>query len=134
MTGRMYPEGAAKWSFWLTIIGFNVTFFPQFVLGAQGMPRRYWDYVPEFQLLNRVSTVGSWFLLAGFGWAAIYLWRSMKHGPKASANPWESLTLEWQSPSPPPHMNFTHDPIVNNWPYEYRPRGGVLPVENPYTA
>jgi cytochrome c oxidase subunit 1 len=120
MTGKMYSESAAKWSFWLILIGFNVTFFPQFILGSQGMPRRYWTYLPEFTTLNQVSTIGSWFLGVGFLWTALYLIQAIKSGPKASDNPWESLTLEWQSPSPPPHDNFTVTPVVKDWPYEYR--------------
>jgi cytochrome c oxidase subunit I len=122
MSGRMYNEKSALWSFILILIGFNVTFFPQFIAGAQGMPRRYWSYLPEFQLLNQISTVGSWFLAVGFFWSAIYLGRAMLSGPKAPANPWDSLTLEWQTPSPPPHENFHETPVVTTWPYEYRPQ------------
>lgn len=129
MFGRMYSERAAHIAFWLIFAGFNVTFFPQFILGSQGMPRRYWDYVPEFTLLNQVSTVGSWLIALGFFWTAGYLWHALRKGPKASGNPWEALTLEWQSPSPPPTENFDSDPVVNNWPYEYRPRGGVVPLK-----
>lgn len=125
MTGRMYSEAAARISWVLIIIGFNVTFFPQFILGAQGMPRRYWDYLPEFQRLNQISTVGSWLIGAGFFYIAIYLWKAIRHGEKAPANPWGALTLEWQSPSPPPHENFTHTPVVTHWPYEFRAQGAV---------
>jgi cytochrome c oxidase subunit 1 len=130
MTGRMYSEKAAQIGFWLVIIGFNVTFFPQFILGSQGMPRRYWDYLPEFQLLNQISTVGSWFIAAGFLTIAGYLWMGMRRGPKASANPWNALTLEWQTPSPPPHENFLEIPTVTSWPYEYRPEGAAVPVKS----
>ncbi len=124
-TGRMYSEAAAKISYWLIIIGFNVTFFPQFILGSQGMPRRYWDYLPEFTMLNQVSTVGSWFIAVGFIYAAVYLIQGARSGVKASANPWNGATLEWQTPSPPPHENFTETPTVTTWPYEYRPQGVV---------
>ncbi len=120
MSGRMYPEKPALGAFIALIIGFNLTFFPQFILGAQGMPRRYWSYLPEFTLLNQLSTVGSWFLAVGFVWMALYLWNAMKNGPIASANPWEANTLEWQTPSPPPHENFHETPVVTTWPYEYR--------------
>ncbi len=120
MFGRMYSEAHARWAFFLILIGFNVTFFPQFILGSQGMPRRYWDYLPEFTLLNRISTVGSWLIGAGFLWVAFYLISGMLRGVKASANPWEGLTLEWQTPSPPPHENFKTTPVVKSWPYEYR--------------
>jgi cytochrome c oxidase subunit 1 len=132
--GRMYSESAARIAFALIIIGFNVTFFPQFILGAQGMPRRYWDYLPEFTFLNRVSTVGSWFIGLGFLYSAVYLYQALRSGPKAPANPWNSLTLEWQTPSPPPTENFLETPIVTNWPYEYRPEGAVVPVQNPATT
>jgi cytochrome c oxidase subunit 1 len=125
MFGRMYSEAAAKISFWLIIIGFNVTFFPQFIAGTLGMPRRYWDYLPEFTVLNQVSTIGSWLIAAGFFYAAWYFWRGIVAGPKASDNPWNALTLEWQSPSPPPTENFLGDPVVTTWPYEFRPDGGI---------
>lgn len=121
MFGRMYNEAHAKISFWLILIGFNFTFFPQFIAGAEGMPRRYWSYLPEFEKWQRLSTYGSWFLAAGFFWAAVYLIRGMVSGPKASANPWEGLTLEWETTSPPPFENFVSTPTVTHGPYEYRP-------------
>jgi cytochrome c oxidase subunit 1 len=133
MTGRMYPEKPAFWAWLLIIVGFNVTFFPQFILGAQGMPRRYWDYLPEFTFLNRVSTVGSWLLLAGFSTCAVYLWRSIKHGAVAGDNPWKAATLEWQTPSPPPLENFLETPVVTTWAYEYRPTG-FIPQNAPLSA
>lgn len=128
MFGRMYSEKAAAISFWFIIIGFNVTFFPQFILGAQGMPRRYWSYLPEFTLLNRISTVGSWFIGVGFVYAAYYFYQGMKRGPKAVANPWNAQTLEWQTASPPPHENFLETPVVTQWPYEYLPEDTKMPV------
>lgn len=121
MFGKMYSERAAQISFWLIIIGFNVTFFPQFILGALGMPRRYWNYLPEFTTLNRVSTVGSWMIALGFLYAAFYLGKALISGRKAEANPWNGLTLEWQTTSPPHHENFEETPVVTTWPYEYRP-------------
>jgi len=130
MFGKMYSEAAARVAWFLILLGFNVTFFPQFILGAQGMPRRYWDYLPEFTLLNRISTVGSWMIGAGFALVGVYLIHAIRKGAKAPANPWEALTLEWQTPSPPPHENFIGTPVVNNWPYEYRPEGGVVPLES----
>ncbi len=125
MTGRMFSEAQAKVAFWLIIIGFNVTFFPQFIAGSLGMPRRYWSYLPEFTLLNQVSTVGSWMIGAGFAYVGWYLWRATKTGALAGNNPWQANTLEWQSPSPPPTENFHGDPVVTTWPYEYRPDGAV---------
>jgi cytochrome c oxidase subunit 1 len=126
MSGRMYNETSAKIAFWLIVIGFNVTFFPQFILGAQGMPRRYWNYLPEFTFLNRVSTVGSWFIGVGFFYMAYYLIKALRSGEKAPANPWDATTLEWQTPSPPPFENFHGTPIVTTWAYEYRPTGAVM--------
>ena len=121
MFGKMYSESQAKIAAWIIFIGFNVTFFPQFILGSQGMPRRYYQYVPEFTTLNKISTVGSWFIALGFVWTAVYLGRALCSGKKAPSNPWESLTLEWESPSPPPLENFLKDPVVTHGPYEYRP-------------
>lgn len=125
MFGRMYSEKSALRAFILIIIGFNVTFFPQFILGAQGMPRRYWDYLPEFTTLNRVSTMGSWMIGLGFVLVAVYLAKALRSGEKATANPWGGLSLEWLAPSPPPHDNFPKTPTVTLWPYEYRSEGGV---------
>lgn len=129
MFGKMYSEASARIAWFLIVVGFNVTFFPQFILGAQGMPRRYWDYLPEFTTLNQISTVGSWFIAAGFFYSAVYLIQAILSGAKAPANPWQALTLEWQTASPPPTENFLETPHVNNWPYEYRPEGAVLPIE-----
>ncbi len=119
MFGRMYNEASARISWVFIFLGFNITFFPQFILGAQGMPRRYYDYLPHFESLNRVSTVGSWLIALGFIWCAIYLWRSRKSGPQAGENPWEAMTLEWESQSPPTHHNFEHQPRVTHGPYDY---------------
>ena len=124
MSGKMYPENLARWAFAFILIGFNVTFFPQFILGSQGMPRRYADYLPEFTLLNRISTVGSWFLAVGLFLTAYYLIKAIISGPKAPSNPWEANGLEWQTTSPPPHDNFAVAPVVTQWPYEYRTQKG----------
>ncbi len=118
-TGKMYDEkkGVAGWA--LVFLGFNVTFLTQFVLGSRGMPRRYYDYLPEFQQLHQISTVGSWILGLGF---LILFWNfaeSLMKGPRAPRNPWGSAALEWQTPSPPPLFNFVKDPVVNRGPYEY---------------
>ena len=121
MWGRMYDEGPARIAWFLIVVGFNVTFFPQFILGLEGMPRRYYSYLPEFTFLNRLSTVGSWMIAAGFLYTAWYFGKALKNGPIAPANPWEANTLEWQTASPPPTENFLETPIVTEWPYEYRP-------------
>jgi cytochrome c oxidase subunit 1 len=120
MFGKMYNEGLAQLSFVFTFIGFNVTFFPQFVLGAMGMPRRYFDYIPAYESLNKISTVGSWLIGIGFLISLYVIIQCILKGAKAPANPWGAKTLEWTVPSPPPHHNFDVDPVVTAGPYEYR--------------
>lgn len=119
MTGRMYPERPGRVSAALVFIGFNLTFFTQFLLGSRGMPRRYHDYAPEYAGLNLASTVGSWFIAAGLLLSAAYLLWSLKNGKKAGPNPWNGRTLEWQMSSPPPVHNFHEQPVVTTGPYEY---------------
>ena len=120
ITGRMFNELHAQMSYFFIFVGFNVTFYPQFILGAMGMPRRYADYLPAFESLNKISTVGSWFIGLGFIIAAYSFYRGATKGPKAGNNPWKSKTLEWTIPSPPPHENFVDIPTVTAGPYEYR--------------
>jgi cytochrome c oxidase subunit 1 len=120
MFGRMYNEKLAQLTFVLIFIGFNVTFFPQFILGSMGMPRRYFDYIPAYQSLNTISTVGSWLIASGFFISVYVFWNGLCKGAKAPANPWGAKTLEWQIPSPPIHTNFEEEPIVKAGPYEYR--------------
>ncbi len=119
MTGRMYPEAWGKAAALILFIGFNLTFFPQFLLGLWGMHRRYHTYPPEFQFLNVMSTAGATILAIGFLLPAFYLLRSLKYGPRASGNPWRATGLEWQTPSPPPVTNFHYTPIVTVGPYAY---------------
>jgi cytochrome c oxidase subunit 1 len=118
--GKMYSEPMARMSFIFTFIGFNVTFFPQFILGAMGMPRRYYDYLPMYASLNKISTVGSFMIGVGIIIAITTIIRSILSGEKAPANPWGAKTLEWTIPSPPPHHNFDVDPVITEGPYEYR--------------
>jgi cytochrome c oxidase subunit 1 len=118
-TGKMYEEGLAKVGCWFVILGFNVTFFPQFISGTLGMPRRYADYLPQFTIYNRISTIGSWILALGFIFTVINFVRSLRNGKPAGDNPWGALTLEWQTASPPPFENFNYDPVVTEGPYEY---------------
>ncbi|MEK7790148.1 MAG: cbb3-type cytochrome c oxidase subunit I, partial [Deltaproteobacteria bacterium] len=119
MFGRMYPEMWGKISCALIFIGFNVTFFPQFFLGQRGMPRRYSDYLPHYADLNMLSSIGSWFITAGFVIMAIYLIWSLRRGSIAAQNPWGGKTLEWQIESPPTVHNFHKTPEIAAGPYEY---------------
>lgn len=117
MFGKLYHELSARIACGLIFVGFNITFFPQFILGAKGMPRRYYDYIPEFTALNRLSTVGSWILAAGFLVMLAYLIHSLVRGKKSPANPWDGTTLEWTTSSPPPTENFDTLPTVTRGPY-----------------
>jgi cytochrome c oxidase subunit 1 len=119
MTGRMYPELWGKLAALTVFIGFNLTFFPQFVLGYLGMPRRYFEYPPEFQVLNVMSTAGASILAVGYLLPLVYLILSLWLAPRASANPWGATGLEWQTPSPPPKDNFESTPVVTDAPYDY---------------
>ncbi|MGB8132309.1 MAG: cytochrome c oxidase subunit I [Candidatus Angelobacter sp.] len=119
ITGRMYPEAPAKLAALITFIGFNLTFFPQFILGYMGMPRRYWAYPPEFQVLNVLSSAGASVLAVGFLLPLLYFAWSMKYGEIAGDNPWQATGLEWETSSPPPTHNFHQIPIVTKDPYAY---------------
>jgi cytochrome c oxidase subunit I len=119
MTGKMLNESWARNAWWLIVTGFNVTFFPMFILGMQGMPRRYSQYPAKYQPLNIVATVGSWFLAVGILIMFANFIRSLRSGPPAPANPWQGLTLEWTTSSPPPEENFHEIPTVTDWPYSY---------------
>ncbi len=121
MTGRMYPEIWGKLSALVIFVGFNLTFFPQFLLGYLGMPRRYYEYPAEYQVLNVMSTAGASILAFGFVLPLVYLALSLKYSPRAGANPWRATGLEWSIPSPPPTENFTEIPIVTAGPYLYSP-------------
>jgi cytochrome c oxidase subunit 1 len=120
MTGRLYPELPAKIAAVLIFLGFNLTFFPQFVLGFIGMPRRYHVYPDEFQVLNVLSTAGATILGVGYLMPVIYLAWSLRSSPKAGANPWGATGLEWRTPSPPPTENFVRTPVVTWDAYEYQ--------------
>ena len=119
MTGRMYPENWAKLSAAIIFVGFNLTFFPQFILGYLGMPRRYWQYPPEFQVLNVLSTAGASVLAVGYLLPMIYFLWSLRYGPIAEANPWHAAGLEWKTTSPPPTFNFDETPVVTWEAYNY---------------
>lgn len=120
MTGKMYNEPLAKATFVLVFVGFNLTFLPQFVLGMQGMPRRYFDYPVEFHTLHSVSTIGAYINALGYFLALMNLLYFFIFGKtKAPANPYNSLSLEWQTQSPPIHENFEETPVVTDWTYGY---------------
>ena len=119
ITGRMYPEFAGKLAAMIAFIGFNLTFFPQFILGYLGMPRRYHAYPPEFQFYHILSTAGASILAVGYIMPFLYFLWSLKWGQIATANPWGATGLEWQTPSPPPTHNFPRVPVVTNRPYDY---------------
>ncbi|MBL9140495.1 MAG: cytochrome c oxidase subunit I [Phycisphaerae bacterium] len=114
MFGRMYNEKLGTAACWVIFVGFNVTFFTQFLLGAHGMPRRYYDYLPVYQSYHVVSTIGAYIMAIGFCMTAVSLFGSFFSGRKAPANPWGGRTLEWQCASPPPYDNFASPPRVGD--------------------
>jgi len=107
ITGRMYPEGLGKLAAPSASSAFNLTFFPQFILGYVGMPRRYYQYPPEFQMLNVLSTAGATILGVGYLFPLVYLIWSLKYGEVASDNPWNAAGLEWKPPRRRPRSTFT---------------------------
>jgi cytochrome c oxidase subunit 1 len=115
----MYPEKLGQLAALVTFIGFNLTFFPQFVMGYLGMPRRYHAYPAEFQIYHVLSTAGASILGVGYLLPIFYFIWSLYHGKKAPANPWNATGLEWQTTSPPPKHNFHETPIVDRGPYDY---------------
>jgi len=131
ISGRMYPEGWGRLAALLVFVGFNLTFFPQFILGYMGMPRRYWQYPPEFQVLNVLSTAGSTILAVGYVLPMVYFLWSMRYGKIANDNPWGAAGLEWKTSSPPPTFNFDEAPEVTWEAYNYEeiPAPAEVPVE-----
>ncbi len=119
ITGRLYPEGWAKFAALVVFVGFNLTFFPQFIVGYLGQPRRYHAYAPEFQVWNVMSSAGASILGIGYLIPLIYLLWSLKYGKKAGNNPWGAAGLEWQTSSPPTKFNFDQTPIVTEDAYTY---------------
>ncbi|MFZ0820513.1 MAG: cytochrome c oxidase subunit I [Candidatus Acidiferrales bacterium] len=119
ITGRLYPDGWARFAALMIFAGFNLTFFPQFVLGYLGMPRRYAVYPSEFQVLNVMSSAGASILAIGYLIPLVYFIWSMRYGPVAGPNPWGAKGLEWQTSSPPPTENFEETPIVTQEAYAY---------------
>ncbi len=129
MFGRMYNRRLAAIAAGIIFVGFNLTFLPQFVLGSRGMPRRYFNYLPQFQDLHMVSTVGSWVLAAGLFLTAAYLLASFRQPKGMPANPWGGRTLEWETPSPPATHNFDGQPVLQHGPYDYRPEPAPVGVK-----
>ena len=132
ITGRMYPEVLARMAALVVFIGFNLTFFPQFILGYLGMPRRYHVYPHEFQVLNVMSTAGASILGIGYLLPLFYLLWSLRYAAKAGDNPWHATGLEWTTPSPPPTENFYETPVVTEDPYTYAPHD--LPAQEAKVA
>ena len=118
MFGRMYNENLGRIACLLIFVGFNLTFLPQFVMGSRGMPRRYYDYVPEFTIFHQLSTIGAYTLLSGFLLTAFYLLHSLFAGKAAPVNPWGGNSLEWKCSSPPPYYNFATPPTATD-PYDF---------------
>jgi cytochrome c oxidase subunit 1 len=116
--GKMYNERTGRIGAIIVFVGLNLTFFPQFILGSRGMPRRYYNYLPEFQGLHQLSTIGAFTLGFGFLLTAVSLGRALKSGKKAPNNPWGAVTLEWLTTSPPPYYNFHTPPPVTAGPYD----------------
>ncbi len=123
ISGRMYPEMWGRAAAVLIFFGFNLTFFPQYLVGAQGMPRRYHAYPEEFELLNSLSSAGAAILAVGYLLPLFYLAWSLFYGARAERNPWHATGLEWQTASPPPKDNFDSEPLVVRDPYDYWPTG-----------
>lgn len=127
MFGKMYNEKGAVLGFFLVFIGFNLTFFPQFIMGSQGMPRRYASFLPEYTIYHQLSTIGAFTLLVGFLVHLATFLHSLAAGKAAGPNPWGALTLEWtNAASPPIEHNFDHEPVVTHGPYDY---DNVLPPQ-----
>jgi cytochrome c oxidase subunit I len=119
ITGRLYPAFLSRLAALLVFVGFNLTFFPQFILGYLGMPRRYWSYPEEFQVLNVLSSAGASILGVGVLLPLGYFIWSMRYGKRSGDNPWGAIGLEWDTTSPPPTENFYTLPVVTHGPYEY---------------
>ncbi len=118
MFGRMYNEKLGRIAAILIFLGFNLTFFTQFVMGTKGMPRRYFNYPEQYTGYHQLSSLGSYIMGIGFFLVAYYLIKSLLNGPKAPANPWGGNSMEWKCSSPPPHDNFATPPPADD-PYDY---------------
>jgi cytochrome c oxidase subunit 1 len=117
--GRMYDKKKAFLSFWIILTGMNLLYFPMFVLGLEGMPRRYYDYLPRYATGQFISTVGSWILAAGMALMFANLFAGARKGRPVGSNPWGGASLEWSVASPPPANNFITEPVVTKGPYDF---------------
>jgi cytochrome c oxidase subunit 1 len=111
-TGKMYHDGVGMFASITAFVGFNLTFFPQFIMGTRGMPRRYYDYDPEYKIFHQLSTVGAFILGLSLFAMVCYLMWSFIYGEKAPKNPWGATTLEWEAPTPPTVFNFPEPPEI----------------------
>jgi cytochrome c oxidase subunit 1 len=123
MFGKTYNKRVSSLACTVLFFGFNILYFPMFVLGWQGMPRRYYDFPSEFATLHLISSLGSWILVSGLLIMIVNLVRSLVKGQNAEKNPWGGTTLEWFIPSPPPRENFEQTPVITRGPYERRDKG-----------
>jgi len=114
----MYNEYFGRFAFVVTFVGFNVTFFVQFIAGSQGMPRRYANYPDQFTIYHQISSIGSYILAVGLVMVLISWIDGLVRGRAAPANPWGGNSLEWHCASPPPHENFAGAPIADD-PYDF---------------
>ncbi|MCW8811315.1 MAG: cytochrome c oxidase subunit I [Ignavibacteriaceae bacterium] len=121
MFGRMYNKKLAKLYFWMLFVGFNVLYFPMFIMGWLGMPRRYYDYLPEFHSYHVISTIGSWIVVPAILLMAYNMYRSVFKGKIVTEkNVWGGETLDWATDTPPTHENFAEIPVVSTDPYQYK--------------
>ncbi len=119
----MYNKRIATIAWGLMFVGFNTLYLSMKIVGIQGMPRRYYDYIPEFTRLNQLATIGSWILGIGLVIMFVNLFRGTFKGEDVGPNPWGGATLEWTIPSPPPTENFETDPVVTHGPYDFKEAG-----------
>jgi cytochrome c oxidase subunit 1 len=119
MSGRMYNETVARVAWFLVFVGFNITFISQFIMGSQGMPRRYWDYLERFHTMHGFSSIGAFILGTGFAIMLFNLFYAWFKGEKAPRNPWGSAGFEWMTTTPPHPHNFAEDPVIRRGPYDY---------------
>ena len=121
--GRLYDRKVATVAWAIVFAGFNLLYFPMLLVGLRGMPRRYYDYLPQFQQLNVIATIGSWVVAIGVLLMFVNLYRGMRRGTAAGDNPWQAATLEWVLSSPPPAENFAKPPLVTHGPYDLQQAG-----------